>query len=415
MSRCINIDWLEVYALEPISSPRDADYFRRCGWEVQEREYGTPMYHEMFTLIDTNGYAIYEVRRNPKSRIDKGGLFDINGCHIRLTNRACYFDRAAEMLEQLLLQHQITFSRISRLDVCLDFKRFDSHDYPNTFIQRFMNGRYSKINQAELTAHGRDDWAGRCWNSLSWGRRESMIRTRLYCKSLELKEVKDKPYIRQAWFASGLVDNPLTCTQHNPDGSTFKPDIWRLEFQISSSVKRWFVINPDGQENKYHSIRHVLSCYYTKDQLLTVFDSLQRHYFHFKYYDSHQRKDRCRDKVLFDFGKNRTFYKIAREDVASTATPNYSDQVLLRRLQRYREEHKFDEKQRRAAQLIIDALEEQKLRYTTATPFSREHIAALRLAIAERIAGRTQSPVALEKEIHETVNTTLEKIFLDYE
>lgn len=413
MARCVNIDWLEVYALEPLTSPRNADYFRKCGWEVHEREYGTPMYHEMFTLIDERGNALFEIRRDPKSRNDQGGLFDINGCHIRLTNRTCYFKGCAEILQQFMLQYSFTFSRISRIDICLDFKRFDSHDYPNTFIRRFMEGKYSKINQAELTAHGRDDWGGRCWNSLSWGRRKSMIRTRLYCKSLELQEVKDKPYIRQAWFAAGLVDNPLTCISHNADGSTYKPDIWRLEFQISSSVKRWFVINPDGQENVKRSIHHTLSCYYTDEQLLTVFDSLQRHYFHFKYYDSHQRKDRCRDKVLFDFGKNRTFYKIARDDVASTAVPNYADQVLLRRLQKYREEHQFDEQQRTAAQIIIDALDEQKMRYTTATPYSREQLAALRMAIHDRLAGRASTPMALEKEIHEVINTTLDSIFLD--
>ena len=413
MSRCINIDWLEVYALEPITEPRNAEFFRSEGWEVNEREYGTPMYHEMFTLVDVHGYAVYEIRRNPKSRNTTGGLFDINGCHVRLTNRACYFEEAAKMLHEFLLQYRISFSRISRLDVCLDFKRFDSHDYPEQFIRRFMEGKFSKINQAELTAHGRDDWGGRCWNSLSWGRRKSMIRTRLYCKSLELEQVKDKPYIRQAWFAAGLVDNPITCIQHNPDGTTYKPNIWRLEFQISSSVKRWFEINPEGNENKIHSIRHTLECYYTREQLLTVFDSLQRHYFHFKYYDSHQRKDRCRDKMLFDFGKNRTFYKIARDDIASTATPNHADQVLLNRLRKYQQEHQFDNQQRTAAQVIIEALEDQKLRYTTSTPFSRERLTALRLAIAERLAGRSASPLSLEREIHETIQLTLDKLFLE--
>lgn len=413
MTRCVNIDWLEVYALEPVQEPRNADYFRGVGWDVHEREYGTPMYNEMFTLYDDFGYAIFEVRRSPKSRADLGGIFEINGCHIRLSNRACYFDRCAELLQNFLLQHHYTFSRISRLDVCLDFKRFDSGDFPQQFVRRFMEGKYSKINQCELTAHGSDEWAGRVWNSLSWGHKKSMIKTRLYCKSLELQEVKDKPYIRQAWFLAGLVDNPLTCTQHNPDGSIYKPSIWRLEFQISSSVKRWFVVHPEGNEKKYLSVRHVLDRYYTRAQLIALFDSLQRHYFHFKYYDSHQRKDRCKDKVLFNFRENDTIYKIERSQVASVNQPGYSDKVLLKRLIRYREEHQFDEPLREAANVIIDTLQEQSMRFSTSTPFSREQLTALRLAIAQRLQEKTGASTSAQAELFEKIKSTLDKIFLE--
>lgn len=413
MVRCVNIDWLEVYALEPMFQPRDADYFRAQGWTVQEREYGTPMYHEMFTLEDNFGFAVLEIRRKPKSLKDQGGLFDANGCHVRLTNRACYFNNAAQFLSDFLLQNQITFVRISRLDVCLDLKRFDSHDYPADFIRRYMQGKFAKINQARLTAHGEDTWAERCWNSLSWGSENSPIRTRFYCKSQELQEVKDKPYIRQAWFAAGLVDNPITCAAHNPDSSVYYPKIWRLEFQISSAVKRWFVIHPDGDETKYLSIHHTLDRYYTREQLQQCIEGLIRHYFHFKYFDSTQRKDRCRDKVLFKFSKNDSYYQIARDSIASAATPDHADQVLLNRLRNYQQTHIFDERLRNASQIIIDALEDMQYRYTTATPYSREHLTALRLAISRRIQGKTGQPVALEREILDTIQTTLDDLFIE--
>lgn len=415
MQRCVNIDWLEVYALEPMFEPRNADYFRAAGWTVQEREYGTPMYHEMFTLEDNFGYAVIEIRRRPKSLKDQGGLFDANGCHVRLTNRACYFDKAAKFLADFLLQNQITFVRISRLDVCLDLKRFDSHDYPADFIRRYMQGKFAKINQARLTAHGEDTWAERCWNSLSWGSKNSPIRTRFYCKSQELQEVKDKPYIRQAWFAAGLVDNPVTCAAHNPDGSVYYPKIWRLEFQISSSVKRWFVIHPDGDETKYLSIHHTLDRYYTREQIQQCIEGLIRHYFHFKYFDSTQRKDRCRDKVLFRFMPNDSYYQIARDSIASTATPDNADRVLLNRLRHYQQTHIFDKRLRNASQIIIDALEDMQYRYTTATPFNREHLTALRLAISRRIQGKTGQPVALEREILDTIQTTLDDLFLEHD
>ena len=48
--RCVNLDWLEIHAREPVGQPHNADYFRNQGCEVQEREYGTRVYREMFVI-----------------------------------------------------------------------------------------------------------------------------------------------------------------------------------------------------------------------------------------------------------------------------------------------------------------------------------------------------------------------------
>ena len=67
MNRCVNIDWLEVYCLESIEAPRNAQFFRARGFKVKEREYGTPQYREMFTIYDSEDFPQFEVRRNPYS------------------------------------------------------------------------------------------------------------------------------------------------------------------------------------------------------------------------------------------------------------------------------------------------------------------------------------------------------------
>ena len=103
MIRCINIDWLECYCLEDaIGYPHDADYFRNKGWEVREREYGTPMYEQMFTLYDHYGEPFVEVRRKPKSMNTAKGIFDQFACHVRLVNRACYANDAARNLSDFI-------------------------------------------------------------------------------------------------------------------------------------------------------------------------------------------------------------------------------------------------------------------------------------------------------------------------
>ena len=44
--KCINLDWLSVYCLEPKGVVMNAAYFKALGWTVEEREYGTPQYRE---------------------------------------------------------------------------------------------------------------------------------------------------------------------------------------------------------------------------------------------------------------------------------------------------------------------------------------------------------------------------------
>ena len=108
IQRCVNIDWLEVYCLEDaLTYPHDAEYFRRAGFHVEEREYGTPVYHEMFTLYDHYDQPLIEIRRNPKSAVGRqvNGVLDPNACHVRLSNRTCYFNSPVQLLQQFLEQY----------------------------------------------------------------------------------------------------------------------------------------------------------------------------------------------------------------------------------------------------------------------------------------------------------------------
>ena len=66
--RCVNLDWLEISAEESNSRyPCDADYFRSRGFIVHERDYGTRVWGEVFTIEDENGHDWIEVRRRPPS------------------------------------------------------------------------------------------------------------------------------------------------------------------------------------------------------------------------------------------------------------------------------------------------------------------------------------------------------------
>lgn len=385
--RCVNIDWLEVYALEPISQPHNADYFVQLGWWVERREYGTRVYAEMFTLKDEYGYKVIEVRRAPMSS-GGDGILPPNACHIRLTNRACYFKDAAAYMARFLQQYSYTFQRISRVDVCLDFERFDRGDMPQRFLQRYVEGKYSKINQAEVRAHGADTWERRQWTSLAWGSKKSAISTKFYCKTKELQEVKDKPYIRWAWFCAGLVDDPVKMVKRSEQGE-YSPVIWRVEFSIKSDVKNWFTYEKNGNQREKRSMRNTLDMYDTTEKLLVMFDSLQRHYFHFKKFTEGRTKYECPDKILFDFGTTEITYK--PQHTASDKPKATDEERLLKYLKRYDLLHPTESTHAHAL-AIIQALETNNERRLLQNPYDSVLLAAMQKCIALKMRGDERDP-----------------------
>lgn len=392
-TRCVNLDWLEVYCLESsIAYPHDAEYFRRAGWHVREREYGTPTYKEMFTLFSyDNDEPLIEVRRAPKAPrgYNTGGIMDPNACHIRLCNRTCYMEDAAGLLQRFLEENFFEYSRISRVDIALDFEKFDSGDDPQKFLQRYIKGQYAKINQARISMHGADRWDGRTWNSVKWGNENSMVSTKMYCKTLELLQVSDKPYIRQAWYEAGLIDDWFDMTKHKEDGTVYKPEIWRIEFSIKSSTKNWFVVeDPYSTKRKLKSIRHTLEQYRTRRQMLDVFFSLADHYFHFKKFTEGVRKDRCEDKVLFDKKIPSVFYKVTH--VATHEKQDKTLQRLLRMLRDY-QSTVYDEEKRQACRMLIADIEYRARAHDLPNDTPIEELTLLRQLVAKRVMGSTNT------------------------
>lgn len=385
MIRCVNIDWLEVHVLEDNQRyPCNAEFFMRDGWQIIKRDYGTRVYEEMFTLKDKDGQPFIEIRRQPKSDNSISGILDPLSCHIRLVNRYCYFDNAVDLLRQFLARYNYTFRRIFRIDICLDFERFDLGDYPQKFVARYLAHKFSKINQCNRTTRGRDSWDGCEDNYLSWGNPKSMVSTKMYNKSLELKEVHDKPYIRQAWWRCGLIDNPIRNTKLDKDGHEYSPEIWRVEFSIHAGSAGWCIIEDcNGNKRKLKTMEHNLSNYDTREKILMIFQSLAHHYFHFKYYEEGKRKDRCRDKVLFNWKFiDQQVYKLDR--VAQAEQPAHDDIVLKRRLIKYAQEHR-DPKLQHAIEIIIKQMDNDMLRTLSQNKWSNYDFLFNRFFMKERL------------------------------
>jgi len=419
-TRCINIDWLEVYVLESNDRfPCNADYFRRQGYYVKEREYGTRVYKEMFTIVDVDDNPLVEIRRNPASgSASFQGLVE-QSSHIRLPNWMLYQGNPVEFLREFLLKNDYIFKRIYRIDICHDFEYFDSGDAPGKFVRRFLQGKFRKINQCELTAHGRDSWNGQQFNSLSWGSRSSMVSTKLYNKSLELKQAdNDKPYIKTCWMLHGLIDNPCSMTKQDTNGNLYHPDIWRLEFSMKSEADGWIVIEmQNGKRVKKQAIPHRLEQFDAKDKLWKRFRDLTLHYFQFKLteyigaqnslaeialtsVDSQadrklQRKDRCRDKVLYKWQDMSDFRQLSAAPAPSK--PNSSDDTLRRRLIQYKISHPQERIRVACDEILKDIERLQSFRYVPmGDPKERM---TLQIALQRRLGGDMRDILEIIAEV----------------
>lgn len=359
----------------------------------------------MFVIEGTDGENLLEVRRNPASQ-GLNGIHDPNECHIRLVNRTCYFDNAADYFEKFLQSNGYTDVRISRVDICLDFVRFDKGDDPQAFVRRYFRHKYAKINQGRISGHGEDTWTGQEWNSLSWGSKSSAVTTKMYNKTMELYDIKSdtfkKPYIRQAWAICGLIDDWQRVTK---DGE--RVNVWRVEFSLRSAVKNWIPIEIDGNEKNFQSLKNTLFCYSDRGKMLVMFASLANHYFHFKKYKTGQRKDRCKDKVLFDFSGEQLTYKIGRPDYAAGSGNTFREKYarLIAKIRLYQETHPGPELFK-ACEVVINSMTEEDVRSDLANPWSREELEFLRQCLAYGTRHKDLSVDVVMREVKQMLSIT---------
>lgn len=418
--RCVNIDWLEVYVLESNNRfPCNADYYRKQGYLVKERDYGTRVYKEMFEIVDDMGNPLIEVRRNPASgTAEFNGLSELSS-HIRLPNWMLYQGNPIDFLRDFLLKHDYIFKRIYRIDICYDFERFDSGDLPSRFARRYLEGTYRKINQCHLTAHGFDSWNGCDYNSLSWGSPSSMVGTKLYNKSLELKQAKnDKPWIKTCWMIHGLIDNPCSMTKKDSKGNLYTPEIWRVEFSMKSEADGWIIWEMQNRKKvRKQAMPHRLEMFDDKEKIWRRFQNLAFHYFHFKHKEyiekprgatqfalstvhsdierTPQRKDRCRDKILFVWDKDLEFATLSSAPSSSKKSPR--DDMLRRRLLEYKLHH-LQPDIRTACDVILKHIESiEKFRFV---PLGDEkERMAMQIALTRKLGGDERSALEIIAEV----------------
>ena len=372
--KCINLDWLSVYCLEPKGCVMNAAYYKKLGWSVEEREYGTPQYREKFTLMNGR-HPFLEIERNPYSLKQNGGIFEPESCHIRLANRTLYQPNPVQQLTNFIIKYGYEYKGISRVDVCCDLTIFDNGMKPQDLANKYIKDKIWKVHQSHIApntddgddswripihlgTHGKETKTGRTWNSLKWGSPKSALSTKLYNKTLELDTNTGKFYIKDAWVKAGLCDlqkvryeyrNPKTkeieirskqisvvpgtaINQEIPIEEAKKIDVWRVEFSMNSEGRKWIDLGDN------HIVDLSLNAFDNLDSLAATFFTCSEWLFCFIYAKWitkgatrwKERTNRCKKLQLFNTKFLHSHYKPQRQ--TEMEDPSRTEKIMMYRL-----------------------------------------------------------------------------------
>lgn len=226
----ISIDWLSIYCYRHGDLSYEDEFFV----SVVQEDYPTTQYLSRAVIKWKEGGKIEEFAELMfRPRLSS---MPPKGVHFRILNEPLYtsdwFRRYAIIMATLPLE----FRSVSRIDICADLNKFYGGLSPRLLIKKYLSGDVLKVginqgymafrnmgyviaNNASKLPQGFKRKSPDI-NAITWGSK-GYVQTQLYNKSLELKEVKFKPWIYQLWERCGL------------DVS----DVWRLEFRVQGAGK----------------------------------------------------------------------------------------------------------------------------------------------------------------------------------
>lgn len=136
---------------------------------------------------------------------------------LKINNRFLYHQNYIKLLYQLTGYYNLSIKGLTRLDLCYDCNVFKGGIKPSRFLKNFMTAEFDspsfvyKVGAKEFRAYGAKSYnSASRFSGVEFGSGKSAKRCYIYDKTQELKEVKDKPWIREYWAKNGLISDDKT-------------------------------------------------------------------------------------------------------------------------------------------------------------------------------------------------------------
>lgn len=302
----INVDWLQVYCHDDNLGFLHDIYYGVSAYEFKLLPHGTRHFKELWEVIDEDGEKYAIIQRVPHSSI-----ISADGAIIQLCNRELYRPYYASNFIVFLSSHHFRYKSISRLDICFDSNYLYKKLKHSKLIKDLMTGVVLKNNQSKVAwnfnAIANVGKPMEC-NSCSFGSKSSSVSTKMYNKTLEMKEQKQKPYIIESWGYNGL---------------NLDMDVWRIEISIKSDAST--TIRTDSGEIFRLDPDSLRMQELTED----IFFSYAEKYFSFKRNNGTKNKTRMTDLPIFPKERSITLRPIR---ITEEKDSGRSDRIFLKKL-----------------------------------------------------------------------------------
>jgi len=291
MDHCIALDWVQLYCHAPLKQVMNSklgtfepSIVSTSGkFIVCLQDYSIRQFKSVYE-IKLKGDVVAVITANPPEK----SVLKKETAIVKIINRYLYQEDVKGFVVDLLKDLGLTFISISRVDICLDFLKFDNGMKGNELIKKFVSEMFIKSGrQTSWTLHAdsgvRDEGQTRNFlnfHYLRFGKKGGECAYYIYNKSQELRDVKNKPYIKEHWESHGYEES--------------QGDVWRIEFSLKSGNNG---VCHDGGEGELLDLKNL--------SLLAPENYIEwfKNYFdrHFKFYknEGKKRKDRNREIKLF--------------------------------------------------------------------------------------------------------------------
>lgn len=222
-SYLLSIDWLQVFGYSDYVSEGTFLSPLKVPYVLEKCDYGTSVFSDRY-ICKQNRRAVATILQSPRSSVipSKTTL-------VKLENSLLYSSDYLIVLFDILSTFNINYKGISRLDLAYDCNEFVDYN-PQDFIRDFLlNDSKSDYwlyrkggSKFTVFAEKNHNTSACSFQSIRFSSTSSRVSAYLYDKSLELKQVKDKAYIRRAWKAANLKNTDDT-------------HVFRFEISVKSS------------------------------------------------------------------------------------------------------------------------------------------------------------------------------------
>lgn len=266
MPEIITLDWLQLHVRSAKS-----DYPERVNrFEVKRQNFRTKQFKNV-DYIYKDGEGVATMVSIPHSNI----LHSDSGL-LKIENKYLYSNNLETLVDEILNDLELKFVNVTRIDIACDFNLFKNNLHPANFIFNFLSGKYVKLKRSKFSVYGVHERVNE-FQYLRFGSPTSVLCYYLYNKSVELRERKNKPYIKKLWVDNNLDD---------------LDNVWRLEFRITAS-QRGLVDCITGEALPFATL-DVLNHYNE------VYRALFFKYMDFRLEDGQRKKDRMKQIPLLN-------------------------------------------------------------------------------------------------------------------